>query len=619
MTTSRAFLLLAILLSVLGSSARAASPTYSLPITRVSQPPALDGDISDVWRLAPKVSITWNVDFHRPAYNLTEAYVLSDATFLYVLFVAHQHEPLTTTQVTDGSGVDNDDHVGLYVWPSGALGFRYFFEANLTGARAQESTENQSFSPDWSAHGRKTADGYTIAVRIPLNSMRGDGRSTWRLQLDRYVSASQEQNVWASAPTQRDEGEPLYAGYLTHMDFAGATARAKPRVGLYQLARIGSQNAGGNLLTAGADFAVPVTNRASVVGTLHPDYSSVELDQQTITPTAFKRFYQEVRPFFTQGANFYNVFGSGQRHAAATTMLYTPNIPTPLGGLALEGYERNVGFGLFDAVSKGRNDNAQSLSIKNESQTLTASLQRVHASYAGTTDTTTGASLKFDNQRTGFIYANVAHDSGSNVLDSARSNWLELGAGYRKPGTALTVSLLKIGAYYQPVDGYVQNSDIAGYALSFNRSLTFPKSSPLLAASLDVKHDLYHATGGRIGQGDSTAQFSLTTRTLFSGTIQTGSSTLLVGNSLLPFNQNGVTLGYLDGTSTPTDVGYFVGRFGSGYLHSLFSSTAFEVARRGSVNFEADETMYRGGDGVLRTQWLERVGVGLQIDKTSSL
>lgn len=602
---------------VLLAPAAARAQAFVIPAVRVTAPPTMNGSIGPQWHSAPKVTIGWNVDFHRPASNLTEASVLFDDRNLYVLFVVHQREPVAATQKSDGSGVDNDDHIGLYLWPSGPNGFRYFFEANPLGARYQESSENQDFTPPWSAVGHRTADGYDVTVRIPLSALRGGGLSTWRLQLDRYVTATQEQNVWAHVPAQRDEGQAIYAGDLTGMGFAASLTRAKPRIGVYGLARAASQAGGGSAARSGLDAAIPVTARTSFVGTFHPDFSNVELDQQTITPTEFKRIFQEVRPFFVQGASFYNHFTTVDNDS--TTLLYTPSIPTPREGYALEGYQGNFGFGAFDAVGVSRNDNAQSVSWTNDAQTISASAQRVGVAYPGFSDTATGVSATYDNQRTGYVYADYAQDRGTAVLDPAHAKWTELGAAYRVPETRLGLALRSIGAYFQPADGYTPHPDIAGYLATGHHFFSFSKESPLLALSVDGNYGRYHDYLGRFDQGDAGLSLSATSRNLISATISTGSHQLLLADGSLDFfNQNGLTIGYLDGTSTPTDMTFEGGRFGAGYLRTLLLSTALPLPNHQVFGLEADKTVFRSDSGALLTQWLQRASLSWQINRDSS-
>ena len=116
---------------------------------------------------------------------------------------------------------------------------------------------------------------------------------------------------------------------------------------MYGLSESTSKENGGSTSRVGMDFAIPVTPTASFVGALHPDYSNVEIDQQTISPQAFARQYAEVRPFFTQAASYFN------QHISCSDCpqtLYTPAIPTFAQGYAIEGTQGHLSFGAFDVV-----------------------------------------------------------------------------------------------------------------------------------------------------------------------------------------------------------------------------------------------------------------------------
>ncbi len=86
---------------------------------------------------------------------------------------------------------------------------------------------------------------------------------------------------------------------------------------------------------------------------------NVEVDQQTISPSAFPYQYQEVRPFFSQAGQAFN-------HTAVSCiqcpqLLYTPAIPTFHTGYAIEGTQGLLSFSAFDAVGNGRLDKALAL------------------------------------------------------------------------------------------------------------------------------------------------------------------------------------------------------------------------------------------------------------------
>jgi len=129
--------------------------------------------------------------------------------------------------------------------------------------------------------------------------MRGDGRSIWRVQFDRRIRAANEVTEWAYDSAQGGTDQSIYAGYLHGMEIAARNARTKPRVAVYGLGEYAPAYLGGSTSRTGVDLSLPITQTSSFVATFHPDYSNVELDQQSISPTAFPRRFSEVRQFFS--------------------------------------------------------------------------------------------------------------------------------------------------------------------------------------------------------------------------------------------------------------------------------------------------------------------------------
>ena len=92
----------------------------------------------------------------------------------------------------------------------------------------------------------------------------------------------------------------------------------------------------------GVDFAYPLTPTMSFVGTANPDFSNVEIDQQTIAPQEFERQLVEYRPFFAQGANFINAQTGPRSSVGAVStnpylVFYSPNIGPFDSGAKVEG------------------------------------------------------------------------------------------------------------------------------------------------------------------------------------------------------------------------------------------------------------------------------------------
>src|SRR5580698_4992668 len=148
-------------------------PAFSIPAVAAPVPPKLDGTLDDpVWQTAAHVQLKWDFTYRRPATEATDAYLLVDAKYLYVAFVAKQSETITATQHTDNIPLGSDDVVRVYLFPGGDQGFEYYFVANPLGTRYQASSENAAFSPRWDAVSTTGSGGYIVTERIPLDDMR---------------------------------------------------------------------------------------------------------------------------------------------------------------------------------------------------------------------------------------------------------------------------------------------------------------------------------------------------------------------------------------------------------------------------------------------------------------
>lgn len=582
----------------------------ALTIPTVSSPPPLVADFSSaVWQQAATATLGYDRQTHAAAAEQTKAYVLTDGKALYVGFDAHQtRTPIVAAQRTNNVGVDTDDEVKIALWPGGRSGFNYQFISTPVGTRYQVSSENSNYDPKWDAVAKVLPNEYIVVMRIPLNVVRGGHPDTWLVQFSRYEPTTGSLYLWSGGANVQGTSDANYARPLLKMP-ATVGARPKPRVAIYGLAELASPQIGGSTSRAGADIAIPITEGTSIVAALHPDFSNVENDQQTISPTAFRRFYNETRPFFTQGANFYNVYECDACPNEAS--LYTPAIPTPRDGYAIEGHEGRFSFGAFDAVGAERSDTAQSAVYTTLPRTLFVSAQRVAVDMPGFKDDTLQFATKWSDLQHKFLYANYGTENGTNINDSSQSKFEEAGGGIFGPFSFTGGGIRRIGAQYNPYDGFFSNSGIAGYGLFSNHNW-FPHGGFAKSITFNVFTDHYKSTTG-LGTAlvDYNAFVDVVTTKLWEFYTNTGSSYYLINGVLTPITQNQTLLTYHSGTATPTTVSYATGIFGNGRLDSWTRSATFAVGRRATVTLQANDTR-QYLPHIVNVQWLERVSVAVQ-------
>jgi hypothetical protein len=602
--------------------------TIAVPV--LSAAPPLDPKAeAAAWSQGATVTLPWDVQHQRPASEPTTARLATDGTNIYVRFDVQQREPLLAQQRTNDVGDGTDDEVWIDLWPNGNAGFYYQFAATSNGTHYQYSSENTAYAPTWESAGSARDGGFTVTMRIPLRALRGNGGGNWKAQLVRIVRSTGERQIWNYGPAQTNGDDVTYAGALSGLTSATAS-RPRPRVALYGLGAAGSSTAGLTTSRMGGDFSLPVTATSSIYGTIHPDFSNVEIDQQTISPTAYQRSFTEVRPFFTQGANFYDNLDCDA--CPGISQLYTPAIPTPRDGYAFEGKQGQFSFAGFDAVGDGRNDGATAVTYRTPDSHWRLTAQSVAANIPGVTDHVDTTGISYNDNKHVSGYFNYGIDHGSNVLDGAQAQRYDVGTFLYTNTFGFAASARKIGRYYEPVDGFVQHADIAGYALYENKIWLFSDKSWLNSIQFGGFMDRYHARTGALDQTDNNLWLDVLTRGRLDlqGTI--GSSYLLLDSGVFtPISQNGVSLTWHSGTAnnpgsnlyhgssaTPTTFAYNSGRFGPGRVDSWTRSSTMVAGPRGTLGLELDDTRAYEDTGATNIQWLERLGYTYATGKNSS-
>lgn len=582
--------------------------SLTVPVVPAGPPMAADFT-SPVWQQAAKVTLGFDRQTRAASLERTDAYILTDGKELYVGFDAHQtRTPILSTQHTNNVGVDIDDEVKIALWPGGRNGFNYQFISTPSGTRYQVSSENSNYEPAWDAVAKTLPGEYIVVMRIPLNVVRGAHPGTWLMQFSRWEPTTGSLYLWSGGQNVSGTSDPNYAVPVVKMPYT-AGARPKPRFAFYGLGAVAAPSAGGSTSRSGVDLAIPLSAGTSFIAALHPDFSNVENDQQTISPTAFRRYFSETRPFFTQGAGFYNYYECDACPNEGS--LYTPAIPTPRDGYALEGHEGPFSFGSFDAVGAGRDDTAQSVVYTNTPRTWYTSAQRVAVDMPGFKDDTLQFATKWSDLQHKFVYANYGTENGTAIDDSSQSKFYEVGGGFFGPYSFTGGGLRRIGAQYNPYDGFFSNNAIAGYGVDTQHTwLPIAGGVKSIIGSLYTDH--YQST---VGQGtalvDYQAQIDIVTRKLWEFSTGTGSSYYLIGNGLTPITQNQNSLIYHSGTATPTQFSYATGMFGGGRLDSFVRSTTFAVGRRTLVTLQANDTRQYLSSGV-NVEWLERASIAFQ-------
>jgi Domain of unknown function (DUF5916) len=658
----------------------AASAGASFTTVRAPHPLPLDPSLRDPAWQTGRIGTGgfWNVTTRSPAQLGTDVYALWDDRNLYVGFHADQRGvPLSAGQMTHNVGFGIDDFVGVAIDTSGAGNLVYFFETTPSGTRYQQASENARYDARWQSAAQRVEDGWNAVLIVPLNAMRlpGGPHKTWRLNFIRNVAARGEHYTWAYDGLMADgpigTGWPLAseAKYwpFVHVEgiaVAGGSAPPKPRADVYVLGSGGTDRAqfaqadgtfrSQSVRAAGIDVTAPVTATISVVATLNPDFSNVEIDQQTIAPQEFQRALNEYRPFFAQGAKFLNPSGIGFSSPTSpnNVVFYSPRIGPfdrgvkvegtfglqSFGALAFRGFDQTTGD-VFDDIAYGYKHALSDRSFEYWADGVVA-----HHSVSGS-DTTSELGVLGQNRKSGIQWGTgAAFEHGSWVQGTGTAHSSTSFVALTKPNVQWAIGYNDLSPNYNPIDGITFNSDIHGFQTF---AATSGSSRAVKNYMFSVNADRWFDESGAVHESDLaigvTATFrnalsinalgpsfgSLRSYTVFADN-RTCTGTA-AGRSFFTgfpcyrdgrderFNLFQAAIGYKDGTPRPIDLSVSFGPFG-GNNTRLYSLTTSRPVGRLSLGIEYDGTVLRSlTTGALDSQWLRRISLGAPLDAESNL
>jgi hypothetical protein len=179
-----------------------------------------------------------------------------------------------------------------------------------------ENSFDSGYDPVWRAETNVSGDQWTAELWIPFSQLRFNPRTdqAWGLNLYRFRPTLDEADYWILIP------RTVRAWSSRFGDLAGISGIVPPRriEALPYVAGGSTLNAdrdrnnpfddGSNLEgRVGADIKMGLGPNLTLETALNPDFGQVEADPAEVNLTAFETRFPEKRPFFTEGAQLFNI------------------------------------------------------------------------------------------------------------------------------------------------------------------------------------------------------------------------------------------------------------------------------------------------------------------------
>lgn len=642
-----------------GAAAAALTASDRIVIPRAAAPLPLDAALTDPrWGEGAIDGQLTNLGTRSPAGVRTRITLYYDDRAIYVGVKAEQRTPVIATQATDDIGFGTDDFVGLELDATGNGERIYFFAVTPRGTRYAFARESVRYKPAWQAAATSTAEGWNAVLQIPYDAIRlpGNGTQRWRINVVRNVAATAEHQSLVYTPLMADAAIPAWPNYAFEWRFfpsvagvsvQGAVPRPRPRAEIFALESTGvdrdaSVTPSGAIVrrsarTAGVDVAVPIDATTSFVGAFSPDFSNVEVDQQTIAPQQFQRALTEYRPFFAQGAPYVNAaLQTYQYNLPNEVLFYSPKIGAFDRGFKVVGSEGTTSFGALEVrgsdplTGAAFDDLAFGVHQRRPNNTFAWWVDGALAARGAGVDRSWEIGSYGRSLASGLVYSAMhAQETGAFVSRPRDAQKTAAFIDVQKPGLEANLGWIDTGPQYAPVAGFTNIADIRGPEFSLALTRT-PKRGPIKNAELYLNLDRWLDRHGNVHAADADAYLTVRTRSPFAfylndqlGSLRTYEGDPFSGaphgyrdQRLLPFKTWSVGVGYGEGTPNAIRADWQQGPFGTFFLQQR-SLTLTRTMGRIGLSIDYDGT-HEVGAGLRDGQWLRRYALALPLGREAN-
>jgi hypothetical protein len=323
----------------------------SFTVASCPQPPKIDGKLDDAcWKTATKAAgfFRYGGGHPAPASEQTEAYICADKTHLYFAFRCLDDHPelIKAGETLRNGNIGQDDFVGMDIdSQNNRRGFSTFI-VTPRGTQFEQieggTADNITWAGDWKTAVQRTKRGWTCEMAIPFALMRYPrGAKAFGMVLYRKLGRETTLQGWPFMPPAGVDNstEPQYLDEFT--GFAPPFYTPRPTFLPYTLVTGGT----GNAARAGLDIKYPLSTTLTGVGTVFPDFQTIEQDVTNINFSYTEKLLTDRRPFFAEGGGF----------LPSTDLFYSRRIGAVDEGLKVAGKQGDTTIGLLGSNTNGPN------------------------------------------------------------------------------------------------------------------------------------------------------------------------------------------------------------------------------------------------------------------------
>lgn len=287
----------------------------SYPAPVLDAEPTIDGDLGEAaWKNALHLDGFADQATGGPTADRSEAWVGVTDSGIWVAIYCHDSQPdkIVARTIQKGGQLEDDDFCGLIIDPMNRRTFngnsQFFVNAigtqyeNIAGGRAAK----KEWRGSWRSATKRVDDGYIVEMMVPWRVLQFPAGK----KSDLLFNVGRVQQRTKAVSYALDVGRPMLAenhGTLLQVPFPAAAAADQIDLLGYISPEYDSDSSPTTSFHAGLDIRYRPTQTLTSVLSLSPDFKNIESEVEGIGFTRTERFLSDVRPFFAEGSQYFNL------------------------------------------------------------------------------------------------------------------------------------------------------------------------------------------------------------------------------------------------------------------------------------------------------------------------